>query len=81
MENLAVDTPAEIVPDEVEVIDVSTYQPKNVPSLTWRERIKKIWKDDPLICPLRFPLVLRKRVARNASQKRKSSRLSFRRQQ
>jgi len=24
---------------------------KNVPSLTWRECIKKIWKDDPLICP------------------------------
>ncbi len=37
--------------DEVEVIDVSRYQPKNVPSLTWRECIKKIWKDDPLICP------------------------------
>ena len=51
VENLAVDTPAETVPDEVEVIDVSTYQPKNVPSLTWRECIKKIWKDDPLICP------------------------------
>jgi len=33
------------------VIDVSKYQPKNVPSLTWRECIRKIWKDDPLICP------------------------------
>jgi len=40
-----------IIPDEVNVIDVSKYQPKNVPSLTWRECIKKIWKDDPLICP------------------------------
>jgi len=33
------------------IIDVSKYQPKKVPSLTWRECIKKIWKDDPLICP------------------------------
>jgi hypothetical protein len=32
-------------------IDVSKYQPKKVPSLTWCECIKKIWKDDPLICP------------------------------
>lgn len=36
---------------DVEIIDVSKYQPKKVPSLTWRECIKKIWKDDPLICP------------------------------
>ncbi len=27
----------ETIPDEVEVVDVSKYQPKNVPSLTWRE--------------------------------------------
>jgi hypothetical protein len=40
----------ETVPDEVEVIDVSKYRPKKVPSLTWRECIKKIWKNDPLIC-------------------------------
>ena len=33
------------------IIDVSKYQPKKVPSLTWCECIKKIWKDDPLICP------------------------------
>ncbi len=39
------------IPDDVNVIDVSKYKPKNVPSLTWRECIKKIWKDDPLICP------------------------------
>jgi hypothetical protein len=38
-------------PNDIEVIDVSTYQPKKVPSLTWRECIKKIWNDDPLICP------------------------------
>ena len=41
----------ETITDEVDVIDVSKYQPQNVPSLTWRECIKKIWKDDPLICP------------------------------
>ena len=50
-ESLSKDTPTETIPDEVEVIDVSKYQPKNVPSLTWRECIKKIWKEDPLICP------------------------------
>ena len=32
-------------------LDVSKYKPKNVPSLTWCECIKKIWKQDPLICP------------------------------
>ncbi len=37
----------EITSNEIEVIDISKYQPKNVPSLTWRECIKKIWKDDP----------------------------------
>ena len=36
---------------DIEIIDVSRYQPKKVPSLKWRERVKKIWKDDPLICP------------------------------
>ncbi len=35
----------------INIIDVSIYQPKKVPSLTWCECIKKIWKDDPLICP------------------------------
>ena len=35
----------------VNIIDISTYQPKKVPSLTWCECIKKIWKHDPLICP------------------------------
>ena len=35
----------------INIINVSQYQPKNVPSLTWCECIKKIWKDDPLICP------------------------------
>jgi len=35
----------------IQIIDVSKYQPKKVPSLKWGEFIKKIWKDDPLICP------------------------------
>jgi hypothetical protein len=35
--------------NEIEVIDVSKYQPKNDSSLTWRECIKKIWKDQPQI--------------------------------
>jgi len=50
-ENPMKDKTTETVPDEVEVIDVSKYQPQKVPSLTWRECIKKIWKQDPLICP------------------------------
>lgn len=35
----------------INIIDVSQYQPKKVPSLTWCDCIKKIWKQDPLICP------------------------------
>ena len=35
----------------INIIDVSQYQTKKVPSLTWCECIKKIWKDDPLVCP------------------------------
>jgi len=35
---------------EIKIIDISRYQPKKVASLKWRECIKKIWKDDPLIC-------------------------------
>jgi hypothetical protein len=41
----------ENISNEVEVIDISKYHPKKVPSLAWRECIKKIWKNDPLICP------------------------------
>ncbi len=62
--------------DEIEIIDVSKYHPKNVPSLTWRECIKKIWKEDPLICPKCFPLVKRKHVARNVRMKWPLFRLS-----
>ncbi len=36
---------------EVEIIDVSEYEPKRIPSKTWRECIKKIWEADPLQCP------------------------------
>ncbi len=35
----------------VKTIDVSEYQPKKIPSKTWRECIKKIWESDPLLCP------------------------------
>jgi hypothetical protein len=35
----------------VEIIDVSEYEPKRIPSKTWRECIKKIWEVDPLKCP------------------------------
>jgi hypothetical protein len=43
--------PAMAVLSVYQLIDVSKYQPKKVPSLTWCECIKKIWKDDPLVCP------------------------------
>jgi len=31
-------------------LDVSQYNPKKVPSLTWCDCINKIWQDDPLVC-------------------------------
>jgi len=45
------DTAEEKNKENINIIDVSKYQPKKVPSLTWCECIKKIWKQDPLICP------------------------------
>lgn len=36
---------------DVEIIDVTDYQPKKPTSGTWRECIKKIWEVDPLTCP------------------------------
>ena len=36
---------------DVELINVSEYEPKRIPSKTWRECIKKIWEVDPLECP------------------------------
>ena len=38
-------------PAEVEVLDVSDYRPRKIPSPTWRECIKKVWEVDPLSCP------------------------------
>ncbi|MFH7326606.1 transposase [Desulfurivibrio sp. C05AmB] len=38
-------------PAEVEVLDVSDYRPRKIPSPTWRECIKKVWEVDPLACP------------------------------
>jgi len=35
----------------VEIIDVSNYDPPRIPSKTWRECIKRIWEIDPLQCP------------------------------
>jgi hypothetical protein len=39
------------IDENIEVLDVSDYKPKNIPSPTWRECIKKIWESDPLECP------------------------------
>ena len=35
----------------VSVVDVSVHQSLRLPSATWRELIKKVWKADPLLCP------------------------------
>jgi len=45
------DEPLPEVPPDVDIIDVSEYNPPRIPSKTWRECIKKIWKFDPLQCP------------------------------
>ena len=37
--------------DDIEVIDVSGYSPKPVPTKKWRELIVKVWEVDPLLCP------------------------------
>ena len=34
----------------VEVIDVSTHEPRRIPSKKWRELIAKVWEVDPLRC-------------------------------
>jgi hypothetical protein len=36
---------------DIDIIDISEYNPARVPSKTWRECIKKIWEVDPLLCP------------------------------
>jgi len=38
-------------PAAVEVLDLSGYQPRKIPSPAWRECIKKVWEIDPLACP------------------------------
>jgi hypothetical protein len=38
-------------PAGVQVIDVSDYQPRRLPSRKWRELIKKVWEVDPMNCP------------------------------
>ena len=45
------DEPLPEVPADVDIIDVSEYNPPHVPSKTWRECIKKIWEVDVLLCP------------------------------
>ena len=37
--------------DHVEIIDVSEYKPRRIPSKQWRDCIKKIYETDPLCCP------------------------------
>ena len=38
-------------PDNLQVIDVSDYQPRRLPSKKWRELIKQVWEVDPFDCP------------------------------
>ena len=35
----------------IQVIDVSDYQPRRLPSKKWRELIKQVWEVDPFDCP------------------------------
>ena len=37
--------------DAVEVIDVSAYEPRRIPSKKWCELIKNVWEADPLRYP------------------------------
>jgi len=43
-----------LVKEDIQIIDVSDYQPPRIPSKTWRECIKKIWEVDPLLPTLRW---------------------------
>ena len=38
-------------PTQVEIIDVSDYEPRRLPSKKWRELIKQVWEVDPFDCP------------------------------
>ena len=46
---LAVDMDVDVPAGEV--IDVSAFKPRRIPSKKWRELIKKVWEADPLLCP------------------------------
>ena len=43
--------PEAVAAPEGEVIDVSAFKPRRIPSKKWRELIKKVWEADPLLCP------------------------------
>ncbi len=45
------DQPLGETDDAIEIIDVSEYQPRRIPSKQWRDCIKKIYEADPLCCP------------------------------
>lgn len=45
------DPPPEESANVLEVIDMAEYQPKKIPSKTWRDCIKKIYEVGPLCCP------------------------------
>jgi len=36
---------------DIEIIDVSDYQPPRIPSKSWSQLIKKVYEVDPLRCP------------------------------
>ena len=36
---------------DIEIIELSDYQPRRIPSKTWRECIKKVYEVNPLLCP------------------------------
>jgi len=43
--------PEAVAAPEGDVIDVSAFKPRRIPSKKWRELIKKVWEADPLLCP------------------------------
>lgn len=45
------DQPLDETDEAIEIIDVSEYKPRRIPSKQWRECIKKIYEVDPLCCP------------------------------
>ena len=45
------DQPIDETDEAIEIIDVSEYQPRCIPSKQWRDCIKKIYEADPLRCP------------------------------